>query len=70
VFITRQAEGPIHYDGEPKKMGTELEIKIYPAALKVIVPKGYPAKNAKEYFYTGTEVRAKAMSHIKPGIVV
>ena len=53
VLVTRQTEAPVHYDGEPKKMGTELEIKIYPAALKVIVPIGYAAKSANEYYNSG-----------------
>ncbi len=65
VLVTREAEAPVHYDGEPKKMGTELEIKIYPAALKVIVPIGFPAKNTSEYFYEGTELRGKKVMNVE-----
>jgi diacylglycerol kinase (ATP) len=41
VHITRQQEGPIHLDGEPQVAGTDIDIEVVPAALKVIVGATY-----------------------------
>jgi YegS/Rv2252/BmrU family lipid kinase len=37
IRIEREEEGPVHIDGEPVMMGKELDIKINPASLKVMV---------------------------------
>jgi len=36
--IRRPTEGPVHFDGDPTVMGTELEVKIVPQELKMLVP--------------------------------
>ncbi|TND08062.1 MAG: hypothetical protein FD123_2616 [Bacteroidetes bacterium] len=41
IVITRNAQGPTHFDGEPDMMGTKLEIEIDPAALKILVPQHF-----------------------------
>ncbi|GGI27999.1 diacylglycerol/lipid kinase family protein [Pedobacter mendelii] len=38
IRITRQKDGPVHVDGEPLKMGKEIEIAVNPLSLEVIVP--------------------------------
>lgn len=38
VTITRQKEGPAHYDGDPVMMGREIRIEIVPSGLKVLIP--------------------------------
>lgn len=38
VTITRQKEGPAHYDGDPVIMGREIRIEIVPSGLKVLIP--------------------------------
>jgi YegS/Rv2252/BmrU family lipid kinase len=38
VTITRKKGRTIHFDGEPCKMGKNLEMKINPLSLKIIVP--------------------------------
>lgn len=38
IKIYREQEGPVHVDGEPLKMGKEIEAKINPLSLEVIVP--------------------------------
>jgi SAM-dependent methyltransferase len=38
VKITRESEGPVHADGEWFEAGKELDIRIEPQLLKVIVP--------------------------------
>ncbi|MGA9650697.1 diacylglycerol/lipid kinase family protein [Pedobacter sp.] len=38
IKISRAQDGPVHVDGEPLKMGKELEAKINPLSLEVIVP--------------------------------
>jgi diacylglycerol kinase (ATP) len=38
IILERVEPGPMHYDGEPDIMGTRLDVKIHPSALKVIVP--------------------------------
>jgi YegS/Rv2252/BmrU family lipid kinase len=41
INVTRQADGPIHLDGEPRIMGTAIHINIIPNSLKVIVGSAY-----------------------------
>lgn len=41
INVTRQANGPIHLDGEPQMMGTHVHIDIVPNSLKVIVGNSY-----------------------------
>lgn len=41
INVTRQADGPIHLDGEPQVMGTGIHINIIPNSLKVIVGSTY-----------------------------
>jgi YegS/Rv2252/BmrU family lipid kinase len=43
--IRREREGLIHIDGDPVKMGTEINVEIIPLGLKVLVPKNPPKKN-------------------------
>lgn len=38
VTITRQKEGPAHYDGDPVIMGREIRIEIVLSGLKVLIP--------------------------------
>lgn len=38
VEIVREEEGCVHFDGEPAVMGKELNFKIHPLSLKIIVP--------------------------------
>jgi diacylglycerol kinase family enzyme len=38
VDIIRMKSGPIHYDGEPSIMGSELKFRILPESLRIIVP--------------------------------
>jgi len=45
LTIIREKEGPMHLDGDAHKMGKEINIKIVPKGLKVIVPKNPPKKN-------------------------
>jgi YegS/Rv2252/BmrU family lipid kinase len=41
ISVTRQSKGPIHLDGEPQVMGTDIHINIVPNSLKVIVGPAY-----------------------------
>ncbi|TZF83302.1 diacylglycerol kinase family lipid kinase [Pedobacter sp. BS3] len=36
IKISRQSEGPVHVDGEPYIMGTEINVQVKPASLLVI----------------------------------
>ncbi len=45
VTIKREKEGLMHIDGDPVKMGKEINVKIIPQGLKVLVPKDPPKKN-------------------------
>jgi len=36
--IRRPQEGPVHFDGDPTVMGTEVEVKIVPQSLKLLIP--------------------------------
>ncbi|WP_167459463.1 diacylglycerol/lipid kinase family protein [Pedobacter jejuensis] len=38
IKISRSKDGPVHVDGEPLIMGSEIEININPLSLEVIVP--------------------------------
>ena len=40
IIISRPEPGPAHYDGDPCEMGTEIEVKVVPSALQVLVPEG------------------------------
>jgi len=41
IEIKREKPGPIHLDGEPQVMDTDIVVKVVPASLKVIVGKEY-----------------------------
>jgi YegS/Rv2252/BmrU family lipid kinase len=38
IKIAREKAGAVHVDGEPLKMGTEIEALVHPLSLQVIVP--------------------------------
>ncbi len=38
VRVVRDGPGPVHIDGDPSEMGSEIFLKVIPAALKVIIP--------------------------------
>ena len=38
LTITRDSEGPAHFDGEPVMMGREINIRLVPGGLKVLIP--------------------------------
>ena len=38
LTITRQSEGPAHYDGEPILLGRKIHIKLIKGGLKVLIP--------------------------------
>ena len=39
ILIDRMAPGPAHFDGDPIRKGTHLEIKVVPHALRVLIPR-------------------------------
>ena len=39
VDIHRSGPGPAHYDGEPLALGADIEVRMIPRALRVIVPR-------------------------------
>ncbi|HEY4322400.1 MAG TPA: diacylglycerol kinase family protein [Mucilaginibacter sp.] len=41
IHVKRDNPGPVHLDGEPKIKGTDIEIDVVPASLRVIVGPGY-----------------------------
>lgn len=43
IVIRRQHDGPVHFDGDPYMMGTDIHITVNQAALKVLVPVNRPA---------------------------
>lgn len=45
VTIKRDHEGVMHIDGDPVKVGKEINVEIFPKGLKVLVPKDPPKKN-------------------------
>ncbi|WP_225975266.1 diacylglycerol/lipid kinase family protein [Anseongella ginsenosidimutans] len=38
ITVLREAEGPVHLDGEPQHMGNQLDIRVMPSSIAVIVP--------------------------------
>lgn len=38
LIITRENEGPAHYDGDPIQLGREIRIELIPQGLKVLIP--------------------------------
>ena len=38
LTITRQNDGPAHYDGDPIQLGKEINIEMVPGGLKVLIP--------------------------------
>ncbi len=42
IEIKREKPGPVHLDGEPQFMNTDIVVKVVPASLKVIVGMDYP----------------------------
>ena len=38
LTITRENEGPAHYDGDPIQLGREIRIELIPQGLKVLIP--------------------------------
>lgn len=38
IKIIREVDGPVHVDGEPFKLGKEININVNPLSLKVIIP--------------------------------
>jgi len=45
ILVKRDADGPVHLDGEPQIMGTDIEIAIVPGALKIITGKTFKGEN-------------------------
>jgi diacylglycerol kinase (ATP) len=41
IVVKREEAGPMHLDGEPHIIGTDIEINIVPRSLKIIVGDGY-----------------------------
>lgn len=41
VTIKRSTDGPVHLDGEPQLIGTEVTIKIVPASLRIITGRAF-----------------------------
>lgn len=41
ITISRAQPGPMHLDGEPRMAGTRVEVKVMPAALKIIAGSSY-----------------------------
>ncbi len=41
IKVKRSSPGPVHLDGEPQITGTDIQIEIVPASLKVIVGADY-----------------------------
>lgn len=41
IIVTRLTESPVHFDGEPEKMGNKIEVKIFPKTLSVCVPQSW-----------------------------
>lgn len=40
VVIRRSGDGAAHFDGDPLWLGKEIDIKVVPGAIRMIVPKG------------------------------
>jgi diacylglycerol kinase (ATP) len=41
VTVNRAKPGPLHLDGEPRIAGTDIEINVMPASLKILAGVGY-----------------------------
>ncbi|MGZ3764911.1 MAG: diacylglycerol/lipid kinase family protein [Mucilaginibacter sp.] len=41
IVVKRPADGPVHLDGEPQILGTDAEINIMPASLKIITGESF-----------------------------
>ena len=41
IKVKRRQPGAVHLDGEPHMMGTDMEIKLVPGSIRVIVGEGY-----------------------------
>jgi diacylglycerol kinase family enzyme len=41
IKLIREESGPFHYDGEPYQEGKEINVKIVPEGLKVLVKKRF-----------------------------
>jgi diacylglycerol kinase (ATP) len=41
IIVKRTEPGPVHLDGEPKVMGTDIDIEVIPHSLKIIVGNSY-----------------------------
>ncbi|HSP16144.1 MAG TPA: diacylglycerol kinase family protein [Thermoanaerobaculia bacterium] len=39
IVIRRAAEGPAHLDGEPVMLGAELDVRVVPESLRVLIPR-------------------------------
>ncbi len=39
IVIRRDAEGPAHLDGEPVILGAELDVRVVPESLRVLIPR-------------------------------
>lgn len=39
IVIRREAEGPAHLDGEPVILGAELDVRVVPQSLRVLIPR-------------------------------
>lgn len=50
--IEREKAGMLHVDGEPVKVGKEINVKIHPKGLKVFAPKVVEKKNERENIFT------------------
>lgn len=50
--IKREKEGVLHVDGEPVKMGKEINVKIHPQGLKVFAPKVTKREVERENIFT------------------
>jgi len=40
IVIRRESEGPAHLDGEPVILGAELDVRVVPNSLRVLIPAG------------------------------
>ena len=44
ILVKRSAPGPVHLDGEPRIMGTETQITVFPGAIKVVVGSSFKSR--------------------------
>ncbi len=45
ISVKRDKPGPMHLDGEPTQIGAAVEIKVFPASVKVIAGESFSVKN-------------------------